>query len=45
MSDARSFIWYELMTTGPSEVPGGGWIIHATDPQSAMFPIVGPRMS
>ena len=30
---------------GPSEVPGGGWIIQATDPQGAMFAIVGPRKS
>ena len=30
---------------GPSEVPGGGWIIQATDPQGAMFAVVGPRRS
>jgi predicted enzyme related to lactoylglutathione lyase len=30
---------------GPSEVPGGGWIIQATDPQGAMFALVGPRTS
>jgi hypothetical protein len=30
---------------GPSEVPGGGWIIQATDPQGAMFALVGPRPS
>ena len=29
----------------PSQVPGGGWIIQATDPQGAMFAIVGPRAS
>jgi predicted enzyme related to lactoylglutathione lyase len=28
---------------GPHEVPGGGWIIQATDPQGVMFAIVGPR--
>lgn len=28
---------------GPMEVPGGGWIIQATDPQSAMFALVGER--
>ena len=28
---------------GPTEVPGGGWIIQATDPQGAMFALVGPR--
>jgi predicted enzyme related to lactoylglutathione lyase len=27
----------------PSEVPGGGWIVQATDPQGAMFAVVGPR--
>jgi hypothetical protein len=30
---------------GPSEVPGGRWIIQATDPQGAMFALVGPRKS
>lgn len=29
----------------PTEVPGGGWIIQATDPQGAMFALVGPRTS
>ncbi len=28
---------------GPSEVPGGRWIIQATDPHGAMFALVGPR--
>jgi predicted enzyme related to lactoylglutathione lyase len=28
---------------GPMEVPGGGWIIQATDPQGAMFALVGSR--
>lgn len=28
---------------GPSEVPGGAWIINAQDPQGAMFQLVGPR--
>jgi len=28
---------------GPSEVPGGMWIIQAADPQGAMFALVGPR--
>lgn len=28
---------------GPSEVPGGMWIINALDPQGAMFAAVGPR--
>jgi predicted enzyme related to lactoylglutathione lyase len=28
---------------GPSEVPGGALIIHAQDPQGAMFALVGPR--
>ena len=27
---------------GPHEVPGGGWIIHARDPQGAMFGLLGP---
>jgi len=28
---------------GPHEVPGGGWIVQATDPQGIMFALVGPR--
>jgi predicted enzyme related to lactoylglutathione lyase len=28
---------------GPMEVPGGGWIVQATDPQGAMFALVGSR--
>ena len=28
---------------GPHEVPGGGWIIQARDPQGAMFALVGPH--
>ena len=28
---------------GPVEVPGGSWIIHCTDPQGAMFALVGTR--
>lgn len=28
---------------GPMEVPGGMWIIQATDPQGVMFALVGPR--
>lgn len=28
---------------GPSEVPGGGWIINALDPQGASFAIVGHK--
>ncbi len=28
---------------GPSEVPGGAWIINALDPQGAMFALVGPK--
>jgi len=31
------------ITNGPMEVPGGGWIIQATDPQGVMFAIVGPK--
>jgi predicted enzyme related to lactoylglutathione lyase len=27
---------------GPHEVPGGGWIVQARDPQGAMFALVGP---
>jgi len=30
---------------GPVEVPGGAWIIQATDPQGAMFALVGMRSS
>ena len=28
---------------GPMEVPGGNWIVQATDPQGVMFALVGPR--
>jgi predicted enzyme related to lactoylglutathione lyase len=28
---------------GPTEVPGGGWIIQASDPQGAMFGAVGSK--
>lgn len=28
---------------GPSEVPGGMWIVQALDPQGALFAMVGPR--
>jgi predicted enzyme related to lactoylglutathione lyase len=28
---------------GPMEVPGGGWIIQAADPQGAMFALVGHK--
>lgn len=27
---------------GPHQVPGGSWIVQATDPQGAMFALVGP---
>lgn len=30
---------------GPSEVPGGGWILQALDPQGAMFAVTGPRQT
>lgn len=28
---------------GPHEVPGGGWIVQAQDPQGVMFALVGPK--
>ena len=28
---------------GPQEVPGGGWVAQATDPQGAMFALLGQR--
>lgn len=28
---------------GPHEVPGGSWIVNATDPQGVMFAMVAPR--
>jgi predicted enzyme related to lactoylglutathione lyase len=28
----------------PMEVPGGGWIVQAFDPQGAMFALTGPRL-
>jgi uncharacterized protein len=30
---------------GPHQVPGGGWIIQATDPQGAWFALTGPRLT
>lgn len=31
------------VTMGPHQVPGGDWIITATDPQGAAFGVVGPK--
>ena len=31
------------VVNGPMEVPGGQWIINATDPQGAMFALVAPK--
>lgn len=31
------------VSRGPSEIPGGSFMIHATDPQGAPFAVVGPR--
>jgi uncharacterized protein len=28
---------------GPMEVPGGNWIVQGTDPQGAIFSLVGKR--
>ncbi|RYG88220.1 VOC family protein, partial [bacterium] len=28
---------------GPQEVPGGAWIVMATDPEGAAFGVVGPK--
>jgi len=28
---------------GPMEVPGGQWIVNATDPQGAHFALVAPK--
>jgi uncharacterized protein len=33
------------ITNGPMEVPGGGWILQAMDPQGAMFALFGPKRS
>ena len=30
------------VTQGPHEVPGGMWIVNATDPQGAAFALVAP---
>jgi hypothetical protein len=32
-----------VLVTGPSEVPGGSFIVQARDPQGAMFALVGRR--
>jgi predicted enzyme related to lactoylglutathione lyase len=32
-----------LVVNGPHEVPGGQWIVQATDPQGAMFALVAPK--
>jgi hypothetical protein len=29
------------IVNGPTQVPGGGWIIQGQDPQGAMFSLVG----
>lgn len=29
---------------GPMEIPGGGWILQALDPQGAIFALLGPRV-
>lgn len=31
------------VTYGPVQVPGGDWVVNATDPQGAIFGLVGPR--
>lgn len=31
------------VTMGPHEVPGGSWIVQATDPQGAYFALVAPK--
>lgn len=31
------------IVNGPMQVPGGSWIVNATDPQGAMFALVAPR--
>jgi uncharacterized protein len=31
------------IVTGPREVPGGSWIVHARDPQGDLFALVGQR--
>ena len=31
------------ITHGPQQVPGGGWIVQATDPQGAAFALHGPK--
>ena len=31
------------IVTGPMEVPGGRWVVQATDPQGAMFALLGTR--
>jgi uncharacterized protein len=33
------------IANGPMEVPGGSWIVHAKDPQGALFALVGQRGS
>ncbi len=32
-----------VIVTGPMEVPGGSWIVHARDPQGALFALTGRR--
>jgi predicted enzyme related to lactoylglutathione lyase len=33
------------VVNGPHEVPGGGWMIQATDPKGTMFALFGPKKS
>jgi predicted enzyme related to lactoylglutathione lyase len=32
-----------VILNGPHEVPGGDWVVRASDPQGAMFALVGPN--
>lgn len=32
-----------VILSGPQQLPGGGWIVRATDPQGAMFALLGTR--
>ncbi|PRC94265.1 VOC family protein [Solimicrobium silvestre] len=33
-----------VVTNGPHQVPGGGWIIQGVDPQACKFALVGPKV-
>jgi predicted enzyme related to lactoylglutathione lyase len=44
-AQARATAAGGVVLNGPHQVPGGGWIVQAKDPQDCTFALVGPRKS